>query len=203
VGDRGRRRAAIQRVPAAQSLFRQTLLARKRFGEGECTFVARLTGFEWGILLTGGAVVGTLVAAHTGEQTGTTEAASPPAIVKVKPAVTRVVRRTPRPPAEAPAKKPRRATFVFTAERGDSWFQARSGSFAGRILYEGKLLRGETVRLRSRRLWTRFGASAHLDLTIDGRRVRLPAFGTYDALIGPRRVVADRTDHYATAAQSP
>ena len=101
-----------------------------------------------------------------------------------------------------PAKAEPRSTFALTAVRGESWLQIRSGSFTGRTLYEGLLPLGETVRLRSKRLWIRFGAASHLDLTIDGRPVRLPAFGTFDAFAGPRGVVADRTD-YATAAQSP
>ena len=63
---------------------------------------------------------------------------------------------------------------------------------------------GETVRLKSKRLWIRFGAASHVEMTIDGRRARLPAFGTFDAFAGPRGVVADRTAYrYATAAQSP
>ncbi len=57
-----------------------------------------------------------------------------------------------------------RSTFAFTAARGDSWFQARAGSFGGRVLYEGKLPQGETVRLRSRRLWIRFGGASYIDL---------------------------------------
>jgi hypothetical protein len=96
----------------------------------------------------------------------------------------------------------RRSTFAFKATRGDSWLQARAGTFGGRVLYEGKLLQGETVRLRSQRLWVRFGASSHLDLFVNGRRAWLPAFGTYDAFAGPRGVTADRKI-YATAAQSP
>jgi hypothetical protein len=70
------------------------------------------------------------------------------------------------------------------------------------VLYEGELPQGETVRLRSRRLWIRFGGASDIDLRIDGRPVRLPAFGTYDAFAGPRGIVADRKI-YATAAQSP
>jgi hypothetical protein len=164
--------------------------------------VGRPTGFEWGIVLTGGAIVGTLAVFYAVDWDTSTQAKPAPAVVKVKAADTG----SPAPPLlvsrPPPKSQPARSTFAFTAARGDSWFQARSGSFGGRVLWEGKLLEGETVRLRSRRLWIRFGAASYIDLTIDGRPVRLPAFGTYDAFAGPRRVVADRTD-YATAAQSP
>jgi hypothetical protein len=166
--------------------------------------VARPTGFEWGIVLTVTVVVGTLAVFYAVEwDRSSTEAAPEPVRVEVKAATTPGAALPPRPVVSTPVStsKPR-ATFVFTAARGDSWFQARAGSFGGRVLYEGNLSEGETVRLRSRRLWIRFGGASDIDLRIDGRPVRLPAFGTYDAFAGPRGVVADRKI-YATAAQSP
>jgi uncharacterized protein DUF4115 len=159
-------------------------------------------GFEWAAVLTGGAVVGTLAVIHAVDR-GPKESPEPVA-VEVKGAVVPTRPRPSAPAVHVPETIPRhpRSTFAFTAARGDSWFQVRSGSFRGRVLYEGKLMHGDVVRVRSRRLWIRFGAASHLDLTIDGRPVRLPAFGTYDAIATGRRVVADRTI-YATAAQSP
>ena len=164
--------------------------------------MVKLTGFEWGVVLTGGAVVGTLAVLHTVEWDRNERVE--PVAVGVKAAVASTAQRSPVPafrPSEHTPRHPR-STFSFTAARGDSWFQVRSGSFGSRVLYEGKLMRGETVRVRSRRLWIRFGAASHLDLTIDGRPVRLPAFGTYDAFATRRSILADRTI-YATAAQSP
>ena len=164
--------------------------------------MVKLTGFEWGVVLTGGAVVGTLAVLHTVEWDRADRVE--PVAVGVKAAAASAEQRSPVPASRPSEQRPRHppSTFVFTAARGDSWFQVRSGSFGGRVLYEGKLVRGETVRIRSRRLWIRFGAASHLDLTIDGRPVLLPAFGTYDAFATGRKVVADRTI-YATAAQSP
>jgi hypothetical protein len=160
--------------------------------------VARPSRFEWGIVLTGSAVVGTLAVYYAVDWDRSSMQASPePVRVEVKAVAT--------PPAlpvsKLEPKKPR-STFAFTAARGDSWFQARAGSFGGRVLYEGKLPQGETVRVRSRRLWIRFGGASYIDLSINGKQVHLPAFGTYDAVAGPRGVVADRKI-YATAAQSP
>ena len=159
-------------------------------------------GFEWAAVLTGGAVVGALGVAQAVDRDRNDSAE--PLVVEVQAAVAPATQASSGPDSRASQERPRdpRSTFAFTAARGDSWFQIRSGSFDGRVLYEGKLLHGETARVRSERLWIRFGSASHLDLTIDGRRVRLPAFGTYDAFATGRRVVADRTI-YATAAQSP
>jgi hypothetical protein len=164
--------------------------------------VKPLGTFEWGVVLTGSAVVGTLAVFYAVDWDRSTEVSPEPVIVEVKAAATPTERRPAPVVSPLPAKTSPRSTFAFTAARGDSWIQARARSFGGVVLYERTLLRGEIVRIRARQLWIRFGAAAHLDLTIDGRRTRLPAFGTFDAFVGPRGVVADRTD-YATAAQSP
>lgn len=160
--------------------------------------VKPLGSFEWGIILTGSAVVSVIVVFYAVGWDRSTRVVPELVTVEVKPAVARLPRVVSAPPVKA--KPP--STFALTAVRGDSWLQIRSGSFRGHTLFEGILPLGETVRLRSKRLWIRFGAAAHLDLTIDGRRTRLPAFGTFDAFAGPRGLAADRTD-YATAAQSP
>lgn len=162
--------------------------------------------FEWSVVLCGTAVVTTIVAGYGIGWERTAGESFVPVRAQVKPATARVVRapvRAVAPPARTPVVQP---AYVLTAARGDSWLHVRAGSAAGRLVWEGNLLRGQTVRLRSPRLWIRFGAAAHLDLLIDGRRARLPAFGTFDAFVGPRGVRQDRTPHltiYATAAQSP
>jgi hypothetical protein len=161
------------------------------------------TAFEWGVVLTGSAVVGTLAVFYAGDWHRSSLAAAEPVAVDVKAATAPLT--DTRPATEIstrPMRHRQQSTFAFTAERGDSWFQVRAGSFAARVLYEGKLMRGGTVRLRASRLWIRFGSASYLDLAIDGRRVRLPAFGTYDAFAGRQGIAADRTI-YATAAQSP
>jgi hypothetical protein len=164
-----------------------------------------MVNFEWVVVLTASVLVAALVGFYAGVARRTQD---PPTVrVTPKVAATPLAQPVPAPPPSpektaAPAKTAARATFRLTAARGDSWLQVRSGSFTGRTLYEGVLPLGETVRLRSQRLWIRFGGASHLDLFINGKRARLPAFGTFDAFAGPRGVVADRTD-YATAAQSP
>jgi hypothetical protein len=160
--------------------------------------VKPLGSFEWGVVLTGSAVVSVIAVFYAVAWERSTRADAELVTVEVKAAAIPPARVVSAPPTKA---KPR-PTFALAAVRGESWLEIRSGSFTGRTLYEGVLPLGETVRLRSKRLWIRFGAASHLDLTIDSRRTRLPAFGTFDAFAGPRGVVADRTD-YATAAQSP
>jgi uncharacterized protein DUF4115 len=164
--------------------------------------VKPLGTFEWGIVLTGSAVVSVIVLCYAVGWGRSSDPAPELVAIEVKAAKTPVMR--PQAPAFAapPTKTKPRSTFVFMAAGGDSWLQIRSDSFTGRALYEGVLPLGETVLLRSKRLWIRFGAASHVQLSIDGRRTRLPAFGTFDAFAGPRGVVADRTV-YATAAQSP
>jgi hypothetical protein len=163
--------------------------------------VKPLGSFEWGVVITGSAVVSTIVLFHAVGWDRTAFEAPEPVTVEVKAAVTPPTRALVAPPVAKP-NPVARSTFVVTAARGDSWLQIRSGTLRGRMLFDGVLPLGETVRLRSQRLWMRFGAASNVELAIDGRRTRLPALGTFDAFVGPRGVVADRTD-YATAAQSP
>jgi hypothetical protein len=163
--------------------------------------VKPLGSFEWGVVLTGGAIVSTTVLFYAFGWDRTSVEAPEPVTVEVKAAVTPPTRAVVAAPVAKPKPRPR-STFAVTAARGDSWLQIRAGSYSGRTLYEGVLPLGETVRLRSQRLWIRYGAASNVELTIDGRPARLPAFGTFDAFVLPRGVVADRTD-YATAAQSP
>ena len=168
---------------------------------GECSPVVKPLGsFEWGVVLTGSAVVSVIVLFYAVGWDRTPREA--PELVTVEVKAARRARHLHAWCSAPPAKATPPPTFAFTAARGDSWLQIRSGSSRGRTLYEGLLPLGETVRLRSKRLWIRFGAASNVDLAIDGRRTRLPAFGTFDAFAGRRGVVADRTD-YATAAQSP
>lgn len=161
--------------------------------------VKPLGSFEWGVVMTGSAVVGTIVLFYAVDWDRS--ALVEPELVRVEVKGTSA-RPTRAVPAPAPKVAQRRPTFAFTAARGDSWLRIRSGTFRGRTLFDGLLPLGETVRLRSQRLWIRFGAASNVELAIDGRRTPLPAFGTFDAFAGPRRVVADRKI-YATAAQSP
>ena len=63
---------------------------------------------------------------------------------------------------------------VLSAVHGDSWFSARVGSESGRVLDERLLAQGETVRLRAKRIWLSVGASANIEVTVNGEPTELP-----------------------------
>jgi cytoskeleton protein RodZ len=76
----------------------------------------------------------------------------------------------------------RRARFVLTATRGDSFVQVRSGGVNGRLLWEGTLEEGQTQRfLKSKRLWLDLDDPANLNAVLNGRRVR--SFPTEPAVV--------------------
>ena len=83
---------------------------------------------------------------------------------------------------KAPAPKSIRVRLV--AARNDSWVQIRAGSSTGRVLFDGIVPAGQSIRAVGRnRLWARFGSLGNFDLTINGRVVH-PAFsGTVDTVI--------------------
>ena len=70
------------------------------------------------------------------------------------------------------------------AHGNGSWIEFHRSSATGPVLYSGTLTDGQTLHLRARKLWARFGAAANLTITADGRPVRLD--GTYDKLFVPR-----------------
>jgi hypothetical protein len=172
------------------------------FGGANAPLVVKPIGsFEWGVVLVGTGVVTTIVVLYAIGWEQPAVKVSAPVTVEVK-AATIVAPAPTREVTRPVARQAPRATYVLTAVRGDSWLLARERSFHGRTLFEGLLPLGETLRLRSQRVWIRFGAASYINLAVDGRLRRLPSSGTFDAYVGPRRVWADRTD-YATAAQSP
>jgi Domain of unknown function (DUF4115) len=63
----------------------------------------------------------------------------------------------------------------LAARRGDSWVSVRRGSAAGRIVWEGTLRAGRTIRLVGERLWLRLDAPGNLAARLNGERVALPA----------------------------
>lgn len=81
----------------------------------------------------------------------------------------------PRPARKvAPAPAPPR--LVLTAARGNCWLSVRVGSRAGRVLYEGLLHEGDSLRFARKRLWIRIGAPWNLDARLSGQPVKgLPA----------------------------
>jgi cytoskeletal protein RodZ len=75
-------------------------------------------------------------------------------------------------PAPAPAATPLRELTVSARDR--CWLSVRAGSPTGRVLYEGILDRGKSMRFTERPLWIRFGAPWNVDVRLDGRAVTLP-----------------------------
>ena len=110
------------------------------------------------------------------------EPAAPPAsdpILDVRP--------PPVPPADAPSRPAAAPTaetvpVVVRAPGGDCWLQARAGSETGRLLYEGTLEQGKSIRFAVKRLWLRLGAASHVVVTVGGKR-RPAGTGTVDLLI--------------------
>jgi glucose/arabinose dehydrogenase len=86
----------------------------------------------------------------------------------------------------APATAPVPVTVTVTAARGDSWISARLGSETGRVLEERILPQGETARMRGRRVWLLVGASANVDVTVDGEARPLSP-GTVETLFSAAR----------------
>lgn len=84
---------------------------------------------------------------------------------------------------EAP-RAPPLTTVVITASRGDCWIEARLGSETGRLLYEQVLSRGDSVRLRGRRIWLSVGASGNVGVTVNGKPRALPS-GTIEVVLDP------------------
>jgi hypothetical protein len=61
----------------------------------------------------------------------------------------------------------------LVAAHGDSWLIVRRGSADGRLLWNGILERGESLRFRGR-LWLRLGAPSSLVARLNGERAELP-----------------------------
>jgi hypothetical protein len=85
----------------------------------------------------------------------------------------------PQPPAAA-----QRVTVTVTAARGDSWISARLGSESGRVLDERLLAQGETARVTGPRVWLLVGASANVDVRVNGKPRSL-APGTVETVFAP------------------
>ena len=164
--------------------------------------------FEWGVASAMAAVVAVIGGWYAVEGLRGYESEATP-VRHVLPA-TKKLPQAPAPQARLATERRPRSTawYRFVAVRGDSWLQVRTGSRAGRVLFEGTLSRGEAVRFRTRPLWVRVGAATNLNLRVAGRASPLPQFGTFDAYVTRHGVYPDRVFHadeegQATAAQSP
>lgn len=61
--------------------------------------------------------------------------------------------------------------MTVNAVRGPSWVVVRAP--AGRVLYQGMLVQGGSLRERGSALWAEFGAAGNVDVRVDGRLVQL------------------------------
>jgi RodZ C-terminal domain len=99
-------------------------------------------------------------------------------ILDVSPPAAALLPRTTERPAAVPAAQP----VVVKATTGDCWLQARAGSAKGRVLYEGTLVQGTSIRFRAKRVWLRLGAASHVLVTVGGKPHEIPT-GTVDLLL--------------------
>jgi hypothetical protein len=82
-------------------------------------------------------------------------------------------------PEPYPQSRPRRAEpaqhrlarLVLTPTSGDCWLLVRVGTADGRVLYEGTLHPGGSVRFARTKLWIRTGAPWNLAVRLNGRAV--------------------------------
>jgi Helix-turn-helix domain len=75
-------------------------------------------------------------------------------------------------PPRAIARPAGAATVVFTAIRGNSLLVIKAGSPTGRLLYQGTLERGQREQFVRRKLWVQYGAGRHLEIEVNGKRVK-------------------------------
>jgi hypothetical protein len=82
--------------------------------------------------------------------------------------------------------------LVVTAGGGDSWVEARAGSRAGPVLFQGTLTRGRRLRLAAaKRIWLRLGAASNVSLAVNGRPASTDLHGTLDVLVTPKGIRPD------------
>jgi hypothetical protein len=81
----------------------------------------------------------------------------------------------------------RRVNLVVRAVNGDSWMEVRSGSVAGRLLYNGTLELGQTKEYDGRRLQLALQNPENVVVRLNGNRVRLPSGTTF--VVTAQRIV--------------
>jgi hypothetical protein len=83
-------------------------------------------------------------------------------------------------PVAKPASKPAAhrasnvAHLVVTARHGNSLLEVHAGSAAGKLLFQGTLLRGKSVPFDGKRLWVDATSPANLDVRLNGKKRRIP-----------------------------
>jgi cytoskeleton protein RodZ len=106
------------------------------------------------------------------------------------------------PPAASPATKPKkrttaalpRARMMLTGALGDSWVEVYANSPTGKLIYEGTVQAGRSVRFGVERVYRRYfvrtGRPGNLRMTVNGRVRELPERGP--VYVTARRVTAAR-----------
>jgi hypothetical protein len=83
-------------------------------------------------------------------------------------------------PVTKPKAKPKsraatnRAHLVVTARGGNSLLEVHAGSAAGKLLFQGTLLRGKSVSFDGKRLWLDVSEPSNLMTRLNGRKHRIP-----------------------------
>jgi cytoskeleton protein RodZ len=113
------------------------------------------------------------------ERTGLVPSPRPPEVTTTSTA--------PRPKAGRQGS-PALARLVVTAELGSCWLSVRAGSADGRVLYEGTLQEGDSVRFARKRLWVRMGAPWALRARLNGKALRGLPPETGNVLVTPAGV---------------
>jgi Helix-turn-helix domain/RodZ C-terminal domain len=81
---------------------------------------------------------------------------------------------TPAKVSVPPRRQARSARLVLAAARGPCWLGVHVGSPGGRLVHEGTLGQGGSLRFAARRLWIRLGAPQNLDAILNGQPAALP-----------------------------
>jgi hypothetical protein len=85
-------------------------------------------------------------------------------------------------PANGRPTDPQTVAVTISASRGDCWVSARKNAETGDVLFEGILPLGESIQVEGVRVWLLLGASANVDVSVDGKDVSLPA-GTVETVM--------------------
>jgi cytoskeletal protein RodZ len=124
-----------------------------------------------GVLAVVAAAIAGLAAWQLG---GTTRTAKTPSIGPTEASAAARPRAKPKPaatPAPVPAAKTD-SVAVLSAARGRSWLSVRVGGANGRVLFQGILEQGKTLRFGLKdHLWVRMGRPWLLDIRLGGRMV--------------------------------
>jgi RodZ C-terminal domain len=110
------------------------------------------------------------------------------ATMAARPSLPTKVDRNPR------SLRPKSFSVRFTAARDDSWVQISIGGAAGRVLFEGIIRQGKSIRVsRDHHLWASFGSLAIFDVSFNGRAIHPALNGTLDTVVTPSGIRAAST----------